>query len=100
MGSKFGVLVYPSNVRGLSFWRVMSRVFALRELAALFLKENRHEKEKRFEVSQLILALAYLADIFDALNHLNCQMQRWRQYKLCFPKEVTIMEVSNREQLR
>jgi len=75
MGSEFEVLLYHSNVRWLSRGKVVSRVHALRVELALFLRENQHEYAKHFEEPQFILALAYLADIFGALNHLNCQMQ-------------------------
>ena len=42
---------------------------------ALFLREQQHFHEDYFENSQLILISAYMTDIFDALNHLNQQIQ-------------------------
>ena len=39
------------------------------------MREHKHRHATHFDESEFILALAYLADIFGALNHLNCQMQ-------------------------
>ena len=75
IGSEFEVLLYHSNVRWLSRGKVLRRVFALRVELALFLREHQHRHATHFKESKFILALAYMADIFDALNHLNCQMQ-------------------------
>ncbi|XP_054464244.1 protein FAM200C-like [Anoplopoma fimbria] len=73
MGSEFEVLLYHSNVRWLSRGKVLNRVFAMRVELALFLREHQHCH--RLQDSEFILILAYIADIFDALNHLNRQMQ-------------------------
>lgn len=75
MGSEFEVLLYHSNVRWLSRGQVLNRVFALREELALFLQEHQHGHADCFKNSEFILMLAYMADIFAALNHLNQQMQ-------------------------
>jgi hypothetical protein len=75
MGSEFEVLLYHSNVRWLSRGKVLNRVFAMRVELALFLREYQHCHADCFENSEFILILAYMADIFDALNHLNRQMQ-------------------------
>ena len=74
MGSEFEVLLYHSNVRWLSRGKVLNRVFAMRVELALFLREHQHCHADYFENSEFILILAYMADIFDALNHLNQQM--------------------------
>ncbi|KAF2347853.1 Ribonuclease H-like domain [Trinorchestia longiramus] len=75
MGSESEVLLYHSNVRWLSRGKVLNRVFAMRVELALFLLEYQHCHADYFENSEFILILAYMADIFDALNHLNQQMQ-------------------------
>ncbi|XP_067122548.1 protein FAM200C-like [Centruroides vittatus] len=75
MGSEFEVLLYHSNVRWLSRGQVLNRVFALREELALFLQEHQHGHTDCFKNSEFILMLAYMADIFAALNYLNQQMQ-------------------------
>ncbi|XP_045113670.1 protein ZBED8-like [Portunus trituberculatus] len=75
MGSEFEVLLYHSNIRWLSRGKVLNCVFAMRVEFALFLREHKHCHADYFENSEFILILAYMADIFDALNHLNQQMQ-------------------------
>ena len=54
---------------------MLNGVFALRAELLDFLKYHNHRHAKHFEDSSFILTLAFLADIFTALNHLNCQMQ-------------------------
>ena len=54
---------------------MLNRVFALRAELLDFLKDHHHRHAKHFENSSFILTLAFLADIFATLNHLNCQMQ-------------------------
>lgn len=75
MGSEFEVLLYHSNVRWLSRGQVLNRVFAMREELALFLQEHQHPHANCFKNSKFVLILAYMADIFEALNRLNQQMQ-------------------------
>ena len=53
----------------------MNRVFALRAELLEFLKSHNHRYLKHFEDSSFILTLAFLDDIFGALNQLSCQMQ-------------------------
>ena len=75
MGSEFEVLLYHSNVLMLSRGKVLNRVFAMRVELALFLREYQH---CHADHRKFILILVYMADIFDALNHLNRQMQGGR----------------------
>ena len=75
MDSKFKILLYRIEVRWLSRGKVMNRVFALRAELLEFLKSHNHQHSKHFEHSSFILTLAFLADIFGALNQLSCQMQ-------------------------
>ncbi|XP_073525434.1 protein FAM200C-like [Phyllobates terribilis] len=74
IGSEFEVLLYHSNVRWLSREQVLNRVFAMRVELALFLQEHQHCHADCFKNPEFILILAYMADIFAALNHLNQQM--------------------------
>ncbi|XP_077283104.1 protein FAM200C-like [Arctopsyche grandis] len=59
----------------LSRGQVLNRVFSVRVELALFLQEHQHCHADCFKNSEFILILAYMADIFAALNHLNHQMQ-------------------------
>ena len=75
MDSKFKVLLYHTKVRWLSWGKVMNRIFGLHAELLEFLKNHNHRHSKHFEDLSLILTLAFLADIFGALNQLSCQMQ-------------------------
>ena len=75
MGSEFEALPYYFNVRWLSRGKVLNRVFALCGELAVFLQEHQHCHAGCCENSKFILVLAYMADIFGALNRLNQQMQ-------------------------
>ncbi|GAA6077221.1 protein ZBED8-like [Tachysurus ichikawai] len=104
MGSEFEVLLYHSNVRWLSRGQVLNPVFALRVELALFLQEHQHFHADCFKNSESILILAYMADIFAALNHLNQQMQgggvniiEAEENLKAFQKHATVMETTNRE---
>ncbi|PVD19056.1 hypothetical protein C0Q70_21615 [Pomacea canaliculata] len=72
-GSEFEVVLYHSNVRWLSRGQVLNRVFAMRVELAQFLQEHQHCHADCFKNPEF--SLAYMADIFAALNHLNQQMQ-------------------------
>ena len=103
MGSECEVILYHSNVQWLSREKVLNRVFAMRVELALFLRQYQHCHADCFEHSEFILILGYMADIFDALNHLNRQMQgggvnimEAKENPKVF-KKATFMETTNRE---
>lgn len=105
MGSEFEVLLYHSNVRWLSRGQVLNRVFAIRVELALFLQEHQHCHADCFKNSEFILILAYMADIFAALSHLNQQMQGGGMNFMeaedkpeGFSKKAAVMETMKREQ--
>ena len=75
MDSEFKVLLYHSEVCWLSRGKVMNYVFVLRAELLEFLRDHNHRHANHFNSPSFLLTLAYLADIFAALNHLNCQMQ-------------------------
>ena len=75
MSSEFKVLLYYSNVWWLSRGKMLNRVFTLLVKLAVLLREHQHRHADCFKNSEFILVLAYMADIFDALNNLNQQMQ-------------------------
>ena len=49
--------------------------FTLRVELAMLLREHQHRHADCFKNSEFFLVLAYIVDIFDALNNLNQQMQ-------------------------
>ena len=71
------VLLFRTNVRWLSWGEVFNRLFELRCEALEFLKN--HSKKPVYvidlESHQFLLRLAYLADIFSALNDLCISLQ-------------------------
>ena len=101
MGSEFKVRLYYSNVRWLSRGKVLNRVFALRGKLAVFFREHQHCHADCFENSEFILVLAYIANIFGALNQ---QMQgggvnivEAEEHLKALQKKNRTMETTNRE---
>ena len=71
VGKEHTVLLYHTEVRWLSRGRVLSRLFELRDEIQQFLREAGHELAEYFDDPEFVQALAYLADVFTALNELN-----------------------------
>ncbi|XP_068246891.1 protein FAM200C-like [Palaemon carinicauda] len=75
IGQEQTVLLYHTEVRWLSRGRVLSRVFELRGEIHHFLHEQVQELAIHFNDPSLVQMLAYLADVFSALNELNLSLQ-------------------------
>ena len=72
MNSDHTALLYDTQVRWLSKGNMLSRIFELREEVKLFLLANqKHNLLLAFGGDGFSTYLAYLADIFEALNQLN-----------------------------
>ncbi|XP_068239967.1 zinc finger BED domain-containing protein 5-like [Palaemon carinicauda] len=63
------------QVRWLSRGNTTRRLFELRDVLLVFFKEKEHDFQKDLEDEEFISRLAYLSDIFGALNHLNLSFQ-------------------------
>ena len=76
MDADHKALMLHTEVRWLSWGRVLKRVFELREQIAFFLRQqNFGVLAEKFSQEEFIAKVAYLADIFDSLNCLNLSMQ-------------------------
>ncbi|XP_068207585.1 protein FAM200B-like [Palaemon carinicauda] len=68
-------LLFHTNVRWLSKGNMLGPLYELREEVVLFLEIEQNEYLTTFNSEEVGLSLAYLADIFEALNVLNRQLQ-------------------------
>ena len=75
LGKEHTMLLYYTKVRWLSRGRVLSRLFELRDEIKEFLCKVGNEMAEYFETTKFIQNLAYLADVFTALNELNRSLQ-------------------------
>ncbi|XP_068242369.1 zinc finger BED domain-containing protein 5-like [Palaemon carinicauda] len=74
-GSDHICLLYNTEVRWLSRGNTTRCLFELRDVLLVFFKEKEHDFQKDLEDEEFISRLAYLSDIFGALNHLNLSFQ-------------------------
>ena len=76
MQSEHEALLYHMNVQWLSKGNMLKRLYELREEVILFLdSRNKEDLCNRFRSERFQLSLAYLVDIFEAINALNLQLQ-------------------------
>ena len=76
MDANHTALSYHTQVRWLSKGNMLSRIFELREEVKLFLvAKQKHDLLLAFGGDRFSTYLAYLADIFEALNQLNKKLQ-------------------------
>lgn len=77
MDAEHTALLFHTQVRWLSKRNMLARVFELREEVKLFLSAtNKVDMLSAFNKEGFEARLAYLADIFEALNDLNKKLQR------------------------
>jgi len=75
LGSDHNYLLYHIEVRWLSRGNITKRLFQLRDELLVFLRKKDHDFRKYLEDEEFIMRLAYLSDIFEAINYLNLSFQ-------------------------
>ena len=75
LGSDHTCLLYHTEVRWLSRGNITKRLSELRDELLVFLREKDRDFRKYLEDEEFIIRLAYLSDIFEAINHLNLSFQ-------------------------
>ena len=76
MDANHTALLYHTQVRWLSKWNILSRIFELKEEVKLFLvAKQRNYLLLAFSGDIFSTYLAYRADIFETLNKLNKKLQ-------------------------
>ena len=75
MDADHTALLYQTQVRWLSKENMLSRIFELREVKLFLVAKQKHDLLLAFGGDGFSTYLAYLADIFEALNQLNKKLQ-------------------------
>ena len=81
------VLLCHADLLWLSKGKVLDRVFELRQVIEMFLREKASQLLEYFAAPNFAISLAYLTDIFDLLNLLKISLQG---------RGVTILDVKKR----
>ena len=68
-------LLYQTQVRWLSKGNMLSRIFELRKVKLFLFAKQKHDLLLAFGGDEFSTYLAYLADIFEALNQLSKKLQ-------------------------
>ena len=76
MDGNHTALLFHTQVRWLSKGNMLARVYELRDEVKLILATEDKENMSAFNKEVFEASLAYLADIFEALNILNKKLQR------------------------
>ncbi|KRY07880.1 SCAN domain-containing protein 3 [Trichinella patagoniensis] len=75
LNADYIALLYHTEVRWLSKGNMLGRIYELREAVAEFLEQRaRRAMCRAFKSEHFQVSLAYLADIFEALNSLNLKL--------------------------
>ena len=74
-GAEYEMLLYHSTVRWLTRGKVTRRLLDLRTQVEVMLREKKNPLVEKFSDNHWLLQVAYLTDIFSALNSLNVSMQ-------------------------
>ena len=83
MNSNHINLLFHTNVRWLSKSNMLARVYDLKDEASIFLESQRQQDILLpFQSEEFQLAMAYLVDIFKALNRLNLLLQNKKTYRM------------------
>jgi hypothetical protein len=70
------VLLFHTELRWLSKGNILGRICELKEVVTLFLEyQGKDQLLQAFKNGKFQLSLAYLEDIFEALNTLNLKLQ-------------------------
>jgi len=75
LGSKHKCLLYHTEVQWLSRGNMTRRVFELKNELLAFFREKNSNFKNDLESKAFVLMLAYLSDIFEALNNMNLFFQ-------------------------
>ena len=76
MDSEHQALLFHTNVRWLLKGNMLGRLYELRQEVATFLdSQQKADLHDKFQSEGFLLSLAYLVNIFEALNAINLKLQ-------------------------